>query len=269
MKLQFCKLDPTGNTTILVSTPVPRADQPCIADRLMAHENLCAEQVGFIEKPTLPGARARLQMAGGEFCGNASMSMAALLAFRGGIAIGAEAEIPLEVSGAGGIVPCRVSRTGEATFTGAVGVPLPEEITEATLPNGSRAPLVRFRGIAHMLVAEDSLFPAEAEAVIPELCASLDADALGMLLLCPDPLRMRPLVYVRATGSAIWESGCGSGSAALGAYAALHAKRDISLKIAQPGGVIAVRASWENGAVRGIEISGSVRLAAEGTAYAD
>ena len=86
MKLQFVKLDPTGNTTILVSTPVPRADQPRVAELLMADENLCAEQVGFIEAPTLPGACARLQMAGGEFCGNDSMSLGALLALRSGSA---------------------------------------------------------------------------------------------------------------------------------------------------------------------------------------
>ena len=266
MKLQFSKLDPTGNTTILVSTPVPRAGQPRIAEWLMAHENLCAEQVGFIEAPTLPGARARLQMAGGEFCGNASMSLGALLTLRDG---GAEAELPLEVSGANGIVPCRITRTGEATFTGTVGMPLPEEITEVTLPNGSRAPLIRFRGIAHMLVPEGAFSPAEAEEIIPGICASFGMDALGLLAIRSDPLYMRPLVYVRATDSAIWESGCGSGSAALGAYAAHHAQRDASLDISQPGGMITSRATCADGAVRAIEIRGNVRLVAEGEVYID
>ena len=269
MKLRFAKFDPTGNTTILVRTPVPRAEQPRIAEALMAHSNLCAEQVGFLEEPTLPGARARLRMAGGEFCGNASMSLAAQLALDEGLPCDAETEYPLEVSGAGGIVPCRVTRSGESTFTGAVAMPLPKEITEAELPSGRRVPLIRFQGIAHMLIAEDALFPAEAEAIIPGLCDALDADALGMLLMCPEPLRMRPLVYVRSIDTAVWESGCGSGSAALGAYAALQAQRDVFLKIAQPGGVIGVRAAFENGGVSAIEIQGSVRLAVEGEAFID
>ena len=269
MKLRFAKFDPTGNTTILVRTPVARDDQPRIAEALMARGNLCAEQVGFLERPALPGACARLRMAGGEFCGNASMSMGALLALDGDLPRGAEAEYPLEVSGAGGIVPCRISRNSESHFTGSVGMPLPEEIAEAELPSGRRVPLVRFRGIAHMLVSEDTLLPAEAESVLPSLCAALGADALGILLVRPEPLRMRPLVYVRATDSAIWESGCGSGSAALGAYAASLVKRDILLNIAQPGGVIAVRAFWDGGAVRAVEIHGSVRLVAEGEAHVD
>lgn len=267
MKLRFAKFDPTGNTTILVRTPVPHADQPRIAEQLMACGNLCAEQVGFLEKPGLSGARARLRMAGGEFCGNASISLAALMAIDGNLPCGAEAEYPLEVSGAGGIVPCRIKRDGEAMFSGSVGMPLPEEITEAELPSGRRVPLVRFQGIAHMLVAEDTLFPAEAEAVIPGLCDALGMDALGILLVNPDPLRMRPLVYVRATNSAIWESGCGSGSAALGAYAAFQAKRDIFLNISQPGGIIAVRAAWNGNAVSAVEIHGSARLVAEGEAF--
>ena len=269
MKLRFAKFDPTGNTTVLVRTPVPRDDQPRIAEMLMAHNNLCAEQVGYLEEPGLPGACARLRMAGGEFCGNASMSTAALMAIDDNLPCGAEAEYPLEVSGAGGIVPCRITRNGESTFTGAVGMPLPEEITEAELPSGRRVPLIRFQGIAHMLVAEDALFPAEAEAVIPGLCGALNMDALGMLLMCPEPLRMRPLVYVRSIDSAIWESGCGSGSAALGAYAALQAQREVFLKIAQPGGVICVRAACEHSKVSSVEIHGSVRLAAEGEAFID
>ena len=267
MKLQFYKFDPTGNTTILVTTPVSRADQPFIAEKLMARENLCAEQVGFLENPTLPGARARLQMAGGEFCGNASMSMAALLALRGGMAYGAEEEIPLEVSGANGLVPCRILRNSETSFTGTVGMPLPEEITEAALPGGKRAPLVRFRGIAHMLIPENSFSPFEAEALIPSLCDTLDAEALGLLTVHSEPLYLKPLVHVRATGSSVWESGCGSGSAALGAYAAYREQRDISLEIAQPGGTIAVHAAYGRGTIHKIEIRGNIRLVAQGEAY--
>ena len=269
MKLRFFKFDPTGNTTILITSPVPRADQPRIAELLMAHENLCAEQVGFLEEPSLPGARARLQMAGGEFCGNASMSMAALLAIRGDMTRGTEEVFPLEVSGADGIVPCRILRRSDTTFTGTVGMPLPTSITEVALPDGRRAPLVRFRGIAHMLIPEDALTPSEAERLIPSLCDELNMEALGLLAVHPEPLYLKPLVYVRATRSAVWESGCGSGSAALSAYAAHRSQRDVSLEIEQPGGTIAARAAYDGGAIRKIEIRGNVRLAAQGEAYID
>ena len=269
MKLQFYKFDPTGNTTILVTSPVPRADQPRIAEKMMARENLCAEQVGFLEEPILPDARARLRMAGGEFCGNASMSMAALLAFCGDLPCGAEEAIPLEVSGADGIVRCRILRKDSTNFSGIVEMPLPKSITEAALPNGMRVPLVHLRGIAHMLIPEGTFSPSEAEAIIPSLCEALGVEALGLLAVQKEPLYLKPLVYVRETGCAVWESGCGSGSAALGACAAHRERRKVDLEIAQPGGTIGVRADYDSGAIRKIEIRGGVRLVAHGEVYID
>ena len=85
MELQFVKMNPTRNMTILVETPVPRAKHGEIAKQLMAEDSVCAEQVGYIEPALHPLAAARLQMMGGEFCGNASMSLAALLAMREGL----------------------------------------------------------------------------------------------------------------------------------------------------------------------------------------
>lgn len=262
MKLHYAKLNPSGNTTILVTTPAARAEQPGLAARLMAL--LDAEQVGFVESATLPGARVRLQMMGGEFCGNASMSLSALLARDDGLAIGGAARIALEVSGAEGIVQCRVIRTGEAGFTGATAMPLPEGIEEAELPNGARAPLVRFPGIAHWIVPEGTLSPAGAEREIGRLCEGLDVDALGLLMTGADGESMRPLVYVRGTGSAVWEQCCGSGAAALAACAALREGCDAEMRIQQPGGTIAASAKCESGAVREIEIRGPVRMVREG-----
>ena len=42
------------------------------------------EQVGFVSAPSDSGCDIDLQMAGGEFCGNATMSAAALVAMRSG-----------------------------------------------------------------------------------------------------------------------------------------------------------------------------------------
>lgn len=259
MKLRFAKLNPTENMTILVTDPVPRAQHSAVAEALMAYASVGGEQVGFLEEASLPGARMRLQMMGGEFCGNASMSTAALLALKDGLADGAEAVCPLEVSGAEGLVNCRIRREG-ASFRGTVEMPLPESIVEAELLPGLCAPLVRFPGIAHAIVPEAILGTEAAQARIPALCEELNADAMGLLLTDANFTRMRPLVYVRATNSAVWERGCGSGTAALGAYAAARSGRDAALAVSQSGGTINVRAAWENGAVRRIEISGRVTL---------
>ena len=85
MTIHYLKFSPTGNITILVTTPVPRDRQGEIAARLLAPDCVGGEQVGFIEPPSDPRAAARLQMMGGEFCGNATMSVGAMLARSAGL----------------------------------------------------------------------------------------------------------------------------------------------------------------------------------------
>ena len=62
MNIRYALLDPTGNVTVLVQSPVPTADQPAAAARLMVLEPT-AEQVGFL---TTDGDSLRLRMAGGN-----------------------------------------------------------------------------------------------------------------------------------------------------------------------------------------------------------
>ena len=265
MKLKFAKMNPTENMTAIVLSPVPRQQQPLVAARLMAENSVCVEQVGFLEGATLPGAVARLQMMGGEFCGNATMSLAALRAYEEGLREGEQKIYPLEISGADKLLDCRIVRRGEG-FVGSVGMPLPERISEEELEPGLLLPVVRFPGIAHVIVKEDRMDPAAAKAVIPRWCRQLKTDALGILLTNQDLNRIRPLVYVRETDSSVWERGCGSGTAALGAYLAHEAQADVQVSISQPGGVISVRAAYEGG-VNGIEITGRVQIAAIGEAF--
>ena len=92
MNVEIMKADPTGNSTILVLSPVPAEERDRVSSRLMAAEGGWAEQVGFVSG----GAEApRLDMMGGEFCGNASLSLAAWLAEESGLE---ENETALSVS---------------------------------------------------------------------------------------------------------------------------------------------------------------------------
>jgi len=70
MELHYVLMNPSGNRTILVETPVAKKDYKKIATGLMKAEPT-AEQVGFLDI-TGPDAY-KLTMAGGEFCGNATM----------------------------------------------------------------------------------------------------------------------------------------------------------------------------------------------------
>lgn len=260
MKLDYTIWDPTKNITLLVSTPVPRGEQPGVAAKLMTARPL-VEQVGFLEAASLPGAVLRLQMMGGEFCGNASMSAAAYAARRDGLAA---PDVPLEVSGYGGLLRCRLDRQDDGLW-GTVNMPLPERIAAAELPDAGAVPAVVFDGITHCIVPAGAITREAAETAVRTLCAALEADACGILLYDEPAAAFAPLVYVRSTGTAVWESGCGSGTAAVGAYLASRANASKAVSLRQPGGTIIVSAEWKNGRVSALTITGHVALLEQGS----
>lgn len=257
MKYEFVKTSPTGNMTVLVKTPVPRGEQPAVAASLMDYGSVHAEQAGFLEPATLPGARARLQMAGGEFCGNAAMSLAACLARADGIQAG---EIVIEVSGAEKPVSCRVRSEGGA-YLCALDMPLP-----ATPETVCGFPALRLPGIVHAIVEDRDV---DAPALVRRIAAETGEDAAGVILFSRERMEIKPLVYVPAAKTMVWERGCGSGTAAVGAYLALEKGGDADLALAQPGGVIGVRARCRDGRITSLAIEGRVRIVAEGTAYTE
>lgn len=270
MKLQFIKTNPTENMTLLIETPVPREQQLAIAQRLIAYGSVYAEQAGYIEQAAQPLAEKRLQMMAGEFCGNASLSLAAVLAEERGLQIGEECEILLEVSGADELVQCRVKRE-EDGFSGRVAMPLPKAVERRTFSlRGARYELVVvvFEGISHVIVpislwGEDAAAMAEEAA---QVWAEEMPPAFGILLYHEENSSLRPLVCIRDV-SLIWERGCGSGTSAIGAYLAMRDGRSVSVQLRQPGGVMGAEVAFAEGELASIHISGNVRIAARGVAY--
>ena len=122
--IEMVRLDPTGNLTCLVTRKERDADEAAITRTLMGE----CEQVAYLELPTTAEARARIRLMGGEFCGNAAMAGACYLAGRDGILPGEEQTVPLEVSGAAGVLRCKVRRT-ESGYEGPVPMPGIESLT--------------------------------------------------------------------------------------------------------------------------------------------
>ena len=206
MEIQYLLADPTKNITVLVTTPVSRALQPELASLLLNLEPE-AEQVGFVE--TAADGQMRLQMMGGEFCGNATMSFGAWLCRRA--PIGQTCRLALEISGAPALVECSITPL-DGCFLGTVDMPLPEKIETLRLPLGSETAelsVVRLPGISHIIVPAQVLTRARAEELIRRWAEVLHADALGILLLQEEELCFDPLVYVTQTDTAVWERGCG------------------------------------------------------------
>ncbi len=262
-------LDPTGNITALVYGDVEACRQPAFAAELMErHPEV--EQVGFLRLPESGGADAALRMAGGEFCGNASMCAAVCCILDGDCGKTAESgeteTMRLRVSGAADSVILRVRQTGADSFDTAVCMPPALEIQKTAFSfRGLKGeiPTVRLQGIEHLILTPDSVFfalredRAAAEGAARELCAMRGADALGLLFLEGEApvCSLTPLVYVPGSGTLFWEGSCASGSAAAGIFLAARYGAPVSVTLMQPGGSLRVECgpdgeTWLHGAVR-------------------
>ena len=263
---QYVKMDPTGNITVLVTDPVPREEQPELAGRLMADPSVGGEQVGFLKRPEDPACRIHLQMMGGEFCGNATMSAAAWMMMTDGQ--DGERDIPMEVSGADGTLICRIS-TAENGWEGTVRMPAVLECMTTDLPwrgEGYHLIAVRMEGITHLILNGRIDCDEEAEAMLKAWSHAYQEDAVGLLQWNEEQQSIRPLVLVKAAGTLVWESGCGSGSAAIGAWKALESGNPVTVtEVSQPGGMIRTEVRTEGKQIRKITITGKVRLIREGS----
>ena len=258
MELCYTVIDPTKNITLLVTTPVPRDVQPRIAAELLQREQ-DAEQVGFAEG--LAAGKPRLQMMGGEFCGNATMSMAAWL--NQDLPVGESRALTLPVSGAPGPVSCQVTRI-DGCFIGTVSMPLPGRIETLSLPLCGvmqSLPVVFLPGICHVIVPADMISRDQAEETLRSWSELLPGEAMGLLLLAEDQTGFTPLVYVKPTDSCVWERGCGSGSASIGAWLTSVRGTDQCVSLRQPGGVIQVVTRTDGGAgLTALTITGTVAI---------
>lgn len=262
MELIYSLLDPTKNMTVLVDTPVPISRQPLCAAKLMEREKT-AEQVGFLSPGKLGEYNIAMRMAGGEFCGNATMSAAALYAMRTGLTQG---QVSVSVSGASLPVTVDVKKQTDGSCKGTVQMPLPRSITSARLElNGSTLllPVVNFPGISHVILE----LPASGETKeaveqsVKHWCRVLNADSLGVMLLDRAENRLTPLVYVPEANTLFWESSCASGTAAVGAYLANQTGAPIAIALKEPGGILTVEAV-PGGVIR---LTGTVTLTKTGT----
>ena len=97
-------LDPAGNVTALVLSDVPAAERVQVAARLLRLPELHIEQAAFLTAPRC-GGEIRLEMMGGEFCGNALRCAGFYHALR----TGAQGKtcVFAEISGAEGVQPVR------------------------------------------------------------------------------------------------------------------------------------------------------------------
>ena len=100
--------------------------------------------------------------------------------------------------------------------------------------------------------------------MLRQIADRLSDEAIGLIQWDRVKQYMLPLVFVRGSNSMVWEHGCGSGSAAVGAAEALrNGAGETETKVKQPGGTIRVSAAAGNGKILSVKISGRVKLGKE------
>jgi diaminopimelate epimerase len=269
MSCRIVSADPAGNITIFVLDPVESGEERAgLAKALLADPSLGAEQVGFVTPPpdgpdsppdSRPAGHWRLEMMGGEFCGNAARSFGLYAAREMGLS--GLVTVSVEISGSREPLPVRVDMgTGRAE----VRIPGPLAV-EALEFEGRHLPVYVFEGITHLIFPDPDSVPRR-ELVFAlrdawRAAAGANPKAFGVMFWDAGKSFMRPAVYVEAAASLVFESSCGSGTAALAAWLAGSLREGEGYyEVAQPGGIIEARIVKKDGTIRDISIGGTVSL---------
>jgi diaminopimelate epimerase len=272
MSCRIVSADPAGNITIFVLDPVESGEERAgLAKALLAEPSLRAEQVGFVRPPpgnpdssrngSCPAGYWRLEMMGGEFCGNAARSFGLYVARETGLS--GLVTVTIGISGSKEPLPVRVD-----TGAGRAEVRIPRPLmVEALEFEGRRLPVYVFEGITHLIFPDpgtDSVPRRELVFALGDAwraASGASPEAFGVMFWDAGKSFMRPAVYVEATASLVFESSCGSGTAALAAWLAGNLREGGGYyEVAQPGGIIEARIAKKDGTIRDISIGGAVGL---------
>lgn len=179
---------------------------------LKKYEHLGAEQSGFL----IPSA-SHFEMAGGEFCGNATRSAAVAM-----FVLTASPDLSYTVSGFDGQVNSKVEQINTTTYDVTSIFPgmYSQLSTEnVMLDDGSSAHVVDLGGIVHVLIQNDLPTNYERQhASIRKQFTLDDRPAVGVVWYQSDgnDVRIDPVVWVKEIDSFFYETSCGSGSIAAG-----------------------------------------------------
>lgn len=282
MDLQFIKADPCGNVTVFVLDQVTPSWFGALARQIMAPGSVGAEQVGFLRPATQEGALGRLEMMGGEFCGNATRCFAAWLVAQsvdGEAACAsdkerlfAQREVFVESTGSAQVLKAVVRPINPPAYWDvSLDMPLPVRLFHEKTDTLGWASVVVYEGITHVIVWNRAHQTKDVDSAgeLFKRCG-IETDCYGILYYNEKSSFMRPMVYVAASDTLVWETSCGSGSCAVGcALADRQNLREGAYQIHQPGGTLKVSLQKNGGNICRLILSGPIKLTVSGTVHCD
>lgn len=200
-KVEYYIFDPGGNKTALVINKNYNQNMKKNINNIILKKHVEVEQVGFLEKDY-----CELQMAGGEFCGNATRCATSyyLGSQKGKI-------ISIKVSG------IREKLTAGIDENGLVWVNIPVLSVEKM----KEVSIVKIEGITHIVVDKLKELKTNqqminyAKKLINEL--KVNDKAVGVLFVekFQEITKLYPIVWVKDIDTFFFETACGSGTVAV------------------------------------------------------
>ena len=254
--LEIAIVRPGGNDTALVKGIILDPNKKKIINDAIMKKRPSIEQVGFYSYNQTNNT-AVLEMAGGEFCGNATRALAYLLLK------GKKGEITVKVSGAKSLLAAGVKKPG----TAFASMPIYKSYRSVTLYK-SNLIRVNLQGITHLI----SPLPKDMSKTQLIQNAKKLLSANGLLTSLPaagvmyvsqrirNEISIDPIVWVRDIQTLFYETACASGSTAVGLWQAKCFGKK-SMAVLQPSvQTINVFITNSDSGFESAYIDGSIRL---------
>lgn len=203
-----------GNGTVIeiLDKPLTRGEYATRGKTLGEEMELDgAEQAGFL----IP-SHLHFEMAGGEFCGNASRAAAALLSETEN-----KPNVSFTVSGFDGTVGATITKRSDVLYDVRCEFPgMPTEVQQAVVDDGQSVSVVDLGGIVHVLI--NGVFPVESSVYqevhrkVTERFDLSNREAVGVIWFeeNQEGIVIHPVVWVKAVDTFFYETSCGSGAIA-------------------------------------------------------
>ncbi len=268
LTIPFYKISPSGNITLLFEgLDFSQEQKKIIASQGLKSSHLGGEQAGFIDIE-----KGILHMAGGEFCANATRSLALLMALQHSLKLGEIWQGSINTSGFDAPLSVQVHCLSHAAYHVTLYLPL-EHIPEAQILAEGNV-LMPLPGIDHLLI-DAHMHPFDITH-----CLSLAQNfrekfnlgqnqAAGCIwwnkISNSQEFFINPVVMVPDPFTHCHENACGSGTIALALYLySTTGQRDFIVH--QPGGILSI--SIDNRSLNNIiGIGGNVSLVASGQCF--
>lgn len=229
---KYTILSPGGNIQMLIKGIIPNKDKRFINNEMIKRFP-SVEQVSFYKYKD-KNQTAILELAGGEFCGNATRSLAYLLLR------GKQGAIKVQVSGTTKILKAGVKKQNEAFAQ----MPLKSQSVKKLRSNLFQIDL---EGITQ-LICLDPISNISVEEIkslafkilkYEGLICSVPAAGVMFIEEKEDLIVLKPVVWVRDIETILYETACATGTAAVGLWkSSQNQKRTERIKVLQPSGKI-------------------------------